>query len=68
MKKQFNYKKFLYLQGYGTKKSSNVELKFTSPLSKWYKNIIDKAKNNDISFFQELCKKTILFDKKNNDK
>lgn len=62
MKKQFNYKRFIFKQGYGTKLSSNIELTFKNPTMQYLKKVIDAFRNNDMVFLQDQCKQAILTD------
>lgn len=64
MKKTFNYKRFIFKQGFGTKGSSNIECKFQNPSMQYLKKIIDAFRNNDIVFLQDQCKQAISIDSK----
>lgn len=63
-KRDFNYKKFAYEQGFGTKKSSNIELTFKNPIHRHYKEIIDALANCDYKYIQDVMQKAVEYKNK----
>jgi hypothetical protein len=59
----FNYKKFIHEKyNYFTKYGSAVDFSFkSSPSTQFIKMIIDRAKENDVCFFQDMCKSLIEY-------